>query len=643
MSGLVAPFLERNKKMKFSLRNRFLIPTLTLIILGMSLSATVSYVKSKNALKSAIAGEVEQISQSTANMVDTWIRDRKLDIKSWSRIKVYQTALKDSFVGKAARKAANTQLAALKGDYNYYENIVLADKAGNAVAAADPSVIGKVTVGDRPYYKEALNGNLAVSSVLQSRGSGKPVFTIAAPVVEKDQNVGVLFGVLDVNSFSSLFIDPIKVGETGYAYVYDSQGIVIAHPDPSNILKLNMNDFDFGRQMVAMGDGGLLEYVWNDQKKLVAFQKTRTLGWTVGVGAVSSELLAPVKSLGLINATVAGGVLLLAAVIILLLVHSTVGPINRVVAGLNESTEQVSAGAEQVTVSSHQLAEGASQQAASLEETSSSMEEMAAMTRQNADNANQAKGMMVEAGEIVSKVNTQMTDMVNAIEEITKSSEDTGKIIKTIDEIAFQTNLLALNAAVEAARAGEAGAGFAVVADEVRNLAMRAADAAKNTSELIENTIEAVKRGNSLTQSTLTAFQENMEISKKVTDLVQEIAAASSEQAQGIEQVNGTMTEMDKVVQQVAASAEESAGTSEEMRTQSDQMKSIVNELVQLVNNSRKAQHRPKKLKSEDREPVHGASMSRSNPEATMVRTRVTDAVAPNQVIPMDDSDFQDF
>ncbi len=629
--------------MKLSLRNRFLVPTLTLIILGMSLSATVSYVKSKNALTSAIAGEVEQISQSTANMVDTWIRDRKLDIKSWSRIKVYKTALKDSFVGKAARKAANTQLAALKGDYNYYENIVLADKAGNVVAAAEPSVIGKITVGDRPYFKEAMNGNLGVSSVLKSRGSGKPVFTIAAPVVEKDQNVGVIFGVLDVNSFSSLFINPIKVGKTGYAYVYDSQGIVIAHPDPGNILKLNMNDFDFGRQMMTMGDGGLLEYVWSKQKKMVAFQKSHTLGWTVGVGAVSSELMAPVKSLGIVNMTVAGGVVLLAAVIILLLVQSTVGPINRVVTGLNEATEQVSSGAEQVSASSHQLAEGASQQAASLEETSSSMEEMSAMTRQNADNANQARGMMTEAGEIVNKVNTQMTEMVNAIEEITKSSEDTGKIIKTIDEIAFQTNLLALNAAVEAARAGEAGAGFAVVADEVRNLAMRAADAARNTSELIENTIEAVKRGNSLTQSTLTAFHENMEISKKVTDLVQEIAAASSEQAQGIEQVNGTMNEMDKVVQQVAASAEESAGTSEEMRAQSDQMKSIVNELIQLVNNSSNAQHQPEKQGSSDRDPMYTAGMSPSKPENTMVPNSTTDTVAPNQVIPMDDSGFKDF
>ena len=228
---------------------------------------------------------------------------------------------------------------------------------------------------------------------------------------------------------------------------------------------------------------------------------------------------------------------------------------------LNEICDRMGGSVGYVIKTSQNLAEGSAEQAASIEETSSSLEEMSSMTKQNAENAAQAKALMAEAGKVVGKVDDQMKKMVTAIQEVTKSSEETGKIIKTIDEIAFQTNLLALNAAVEAARAGEAGAGFAVVADEVRNLAMRAAEAAKNTSNLIENTIFTVKNSRDLTQQTQEAFKENIAITGKTVQLIDEIAAASHEQAQGIGQINKAVAEMDKVVQLNAATAEELASS----------------------------------------------------------------------------------
>ena len=285
--------------------------------------------------------------------------------------------------------------------------------------------------------------------------------------------------------------------------------------------------------------------------------------------------------------TIMGGIIIIITLLMNFLIsRSITKPINRVSENLREGADQVASSSSQVRSASQSLAEGASSQASSLEETSSSLEEMSSMTKQNADHANQAKAMMAEANQIIEKVSHHMTDMAGAVVEITKSSEETGKIIKTIDEIAFQTNLLALNAAVEAARAGEAGAGFAVVASEVRNLAIRASEAAKNTSNLIENTIRAVRKGNELTNATQEAFKENAAISKKIGQLVDEIATASEEQSHGITQVNTAVAEMDKVTQSTAASAEESAAASEELNAQAEQMKVFVEDLVRVVGGS---------------------------------------------------------
>jgi hypothetical protein len=263
--------------------------------------------------------------------------------------------------------------------------------------------------------------------------------------------------------------------------------------------------------------------------------------------------------------------------------NSLTKPIHRIIASLTATSQTVSAASNQVSVSSQRLAEGDSEQAASLEETSSSLEEMSSIIQNNADSARQADELTNDTNRVVGKANDSMALLTSSMDDISKAGEETSKIVKTIDEIAFQTNLLALNAAVEAARAGEAGAGFAVVADEVRNLAMRAADAAKNTSELIADTVRKVSEGTGLVTETDAAFSEVSESSKRVGELTGEIAMASRQQAEGIEQINRAVNEMDKIVQQNAASAEESASASQELNAEAVQMKKIVNELVTLV------------------------------------------------------------
>ena len=362
--------------------------------------------------------------------------------------------------------------------------------------------------------------------------------------------------------------------------------------------------------------------------------------WIIGSGIYIDDVEKELAKIfyiifGVITFIAVGGLILS-----YLMARSIARPIDRISIGLHEGADQVASASGQVSLASHQLAEGSSEQAASIEETSSSLEEMHSMTKQNADNANQADTLMKEANQVVGKANDSMSQLTGSMQEISKASEETQKIVKTIDEVAFQTNLLALNAAVEAARAGEAGAGFAVVADEVRNLAIRAADAAKNTAELIEGTVKKVKDGGELVATTNDAFTQVAESAAKVGELVGEIAAASIEQAQGIGQVNTAVNELDKVVQQNAANAEESASASEEMNAQAEQMKGFVEELVALVGGNSK----------------NGKSVFRAEPKASKAVTGKTlavpvkkevvvqnaRAVNPEQIIPMDD-DFKNF
>ena len=642
--------------MKMNFRNKLLLQIIPITIVAVGVLTFILYRTSANALFEQQQTILAQAVSKTLDELSMWLADRERDVLLFSENGVFKAACE----GKRLDEA-QIRLDLYQKESPFYENIFLADKNGKIFM---DSIGGKsvgIDISKIPVFaihqKKAVEGSLWMGDANKSPATGRPVAVITAPIYADGKVVGILGGPVDLKNFTSDFLTGTKIGKTGYISLVDSKGIFLAHPKEEFILNTNLKDFDFGERMLNQ-KSGMIRYVFEGSPKTAHLATYDKKDWLLIATVPDSEIFEAIGQMKTVAIILGLAAVLLVGFLTWFTTGNVFKTIKRAVGRLEQAGEQVSAGSREVSESSQSLAEGSSEQAASIEETSSSLEEMSSMTRQNADNAAKAMQMMKEAAAIVDNSDKNLQAMINAIGEITHSSEETGKIIRTIDEIAFQTNLLALNAAVEAARAGEAGAGFAVVADEVRNLAMRAAEAAKSTSGLIEGTIVAVKKGNDLTEKTREGFEENKDIAMKIGELVDEIGSATSEQADGIEQINNAVSEMDKVVQQNAANGEETAAAAEEMSAQSVELESVVKELLAVVGGEvgkegsqpgAAVRKRPSK-----QSPNTGKTAARRLP-APRKRAETRRAweqknageskreKSPEEIIPFDDDDLKDF
>lgn len=546
--------------------------------------------------------------------------------------------------------------------YGYYDIFIIDGPSGQVMLteAKEPDLGSNLATGP---YKDSPLGKLW-RRVMQSGkvafedfepyapSKGEPAAFVGAPIIKYGKPVGVAALQISIDAINKIMQERTGMGKTGETYLVGPDKLMRSDSflDPANhSVKASFANPDKGkvdteaaREALSGKSGHKIVIDYNGNPVLSAFAPVEVAGvkWAILAEIdeveVISESTAAQNLLNMVFVISAFSLLVIIAVIALTIITSRhmTKTMTKVVSTLNDGADQIASASNEVSSSSQSLAQGSSEQAASLEETSSSLEELASMAGQNSDHAQQANSLMEQTKRVVSQANESMAKLRESMETISKASDDTAKIIKTIDEIAFQTNLLALNAAVEAARAGEAGAGFAVVADEVRNLAMRAAEAAKNTQQLIEDNIKNIKNGSALAASTDEAFSQVAESSAKVADLVGEIAAASSEQAQGVSQINQAATQMDKVTQQVASNAEEAAAASEELSAQSATMRGMVEELSGLVFGSAgKVQaHKPSKQK-----PVHELLPPAIDKKPSATKKRAQEA------IPFDGDDFKDF
>jgi len=489
-----------------------------------------------------------------------------------------------------------------------------------------------LNVAQREYFTAAMAGETFISDPLMSAAEHVLVVVFSAPIRDDaGKPVGVLTATVDGQFLSSLCAG-ISIGESGYGFILNKDGATIGHVDAAYV-ESGYNALKEAEQDAALGSLAEIEAVmiggsagsgtyWKDGLEYyLAYAPIPGTAWALGVTAEKWELLKDLEVLRnsaiLLTCVFLAFLFLVCLWLLRILVtrplremlkaaeslekgdltyrlpeaslrgmdemsafaksfDKTINSLNATVQHISAASSQVAAGSEQISASSVALSKGAMSQASAIEQLTASMEEIASQTRINAENAENANRYAEEAKRNAVSGNEEMENMLRAMEAINESSGDIGKIIKVIDDIAFQTNILALNAAVEAARAGEHGKGFAVVAEEVRNLAAKSANAAKETTAMIETSIQKTAAGSAVAQDTATALQEIMRLVQEAASLMNSISESSNEQAAGIDQLRMGLDQITQVVQANSSSAIESSAASEKLLNQAELLKEQV-------------------------------------------------------------------
>ena len=528
-----------------------------------------------------------------------------LDVSIDASVSVYKDDSSEKSNKINALNKTFSKILKTEGLGEHYQVLLAADKSGIVFAASENNYLG-VFVKDRDYIVNALKGKPNIGAVGINKVTGEPFIPFAVPVYSTEGSViGAVATIVEI-SFLNNIITNSKIGDTGYAFIIDNTGLVIAHPDSKLNLKLNITELEgmeqYAANMIA-GKSGVEKYIFEGDSKSCGYAPVKSTGWSLALTLPDSEFLAPVVLVRNIVALVGISALIIGIAVSLLFARSIstklrasvdfaskiasgdlsasmdidqkdeIGQLanslkdmaenlNRILLDIQNASNQVASGSQQISSTSQQISSGATEQASSTEEVSSAMEELVANIQQNTESSKSAddisKKVAVEAAEGGEAVNETVAAMKSIAEKIT-----------IIEDIARNTNMLALNAAIEAARAGDAGKGFAVVASEVRKLAENSGSAAAEIIDISINSVKAAEKAGNLINDLVPQIQNTAE-------LIQEINTSSIEQNRGADQINQALQQLDTVIQQNASSSEEMASMAEELSSQSELMKSNV-------------------------------------------------------------------
>ncbi len=457
----------------------------------------------------------------------------------------------------------------------------------------------------------------------------------------------------------------LRYEKNDYFWINDFKPVMVMHPIKPKLDGKDLSGFkdpngkylfnEFVKVCREKGEG-FVDYLWpkpgfdKPVPKISFVKAIPAWKWIVGSGIYVNDVAAEINRVTYAIGGIVVAILIVVVIVAWLFGRSISKPLTHSIEVLQSGSEQVTLASANVASSANNLAEGSATQAASLEQTSASLEEISSQTRTTADNASQADSLMTETGRTIEQATRDMNQMAESMAQIAQAGGEISKIVRSIDEIAFQTNLLALNAAVEAARAGEAGQGFAVVADEVRALAMRAAEAAKNTQELIESTVKRINEGSELVDKTRDGFGQVAQAVENISTLIAEIATASSEQAEGVSQVNRAVSDMDSIVQSNAAVAEESAAAAAEMDAQASAISRVVEDLVRLAGYTGRAASGTRSQIEMASEKAFDAQIKakqlappRAKQAGDETKPALARSVTPEEIIPLDDDELSEF